>query len=70
MNNSTRAALDDIRKRDNALGQVATRAEAEAALNDCRTLLTIIDGMQAARLRTGTSRKLRREKTKARSLLL
>jgi hypothetical protein len=62
MNNATRTMLDDIRRRDNALGQVASRSEAEAALNDCRTLLTIIDGLQAARLRTGTSYRLRRQK--------
>jgi hypothetical protein len=60
MNNATRTVLDDIRRRDSAVGQVASRSEAEAALNDCRTLLTIIDGLQAARLRTGTSRSLRR----------
>jgi hypothetical protein len=62
MNNATRTVLDDIRRRDNALGQVASRSEAEAALNDCHTLLTIIDGLQTARLRTGTSRRLRRQK--------
>lgn len=65
MNNATRVLLDDIRKRDNALGASASRSEAEAALNDCRTLLTIIDGLQTARLRTGTSRRLRRRKKRA-----
>jgi len=62
MNNATRTVLDDIRRRDNALGQVVSRYQAEAALNDCRTLLTIIDGLQTVRLRTGTSRRLRRQK--------
>jgi len=47
LNDTTRTVLDDIRRRDKALGQVASRSEAEAALNDCRTLLEIIDEMQA-----------------------
>lgn len=46
MTNESRIALDDIRKRDKALGQVATRSEAVAALNDCRTLLAIIHELQ------------------------
>ena len=62
MNQTTRIVLADIRRRDGALGQAASRSEAEAALNDCRTLLTIIDGLQADRLRTGASRSLRRRK--------
>jgi hypothetical protein len=62
MDNATRIVLDGIRRRDNALGQVASRSEAEAALNDCHTLLTLIDGLQTGRLRTGTSRRLRRKK--------
>ena len=62
MNNATRTVLDDIRRRDSALGQVASRSEAEAALNDCRTLLTIIDGLQTARFRREASRGTRRRK--------
>jgi len=49
MTNETRSVLDGIRRRDKALGQVATRAEAEAALNDCRTLLEIIDELQTVK---------------------
>jgi hypothetical protein len=62
MKEATRTVLADIRRRDGALGQDASRSEAEAALNDCRTLLSIIDGLQADRLRSGTSRSLRRRK--------
>ncbi|MDP9009440.1 MAG: hypothetical protein M3N91_12190 [Pseudomonadota bacterium] len=50
MTNETRIALADIRKRDNALGRVATRSEAVAALNDCRTLLAIIHELQTDEL--------------------
>ena len=46
MTQETQIALQDIRRRDSALGEVATRREAEFALNDCRTLLTIIDELQ------------------------
>jgi hypothetical protein len=46
MTNETRIALNNIRKRDEALGLVATRAEAVAALNDCHTLLAIIDELE------------------------
>ena len=60
MNNATRAVLDDIRRRDSSLGQVASRCEADAALNDCRTLLMIIDELQSTRLRIGISRTSRR----------
>jgi hypothetical protein len=46
MTNETRMTLDRIRKRDRALGPVATRTDAVAALNDCRTLLAIIDELE------------------------
>jgi hypothetical protein len=46
MTKESRKALNDIRMRDKALSEVATRAEAVAALNDCRTLLAIIDELQ------------------------
>jgi hypothetical protein len=60
-NNHIRTVLDEIRKRDKALGQLATRSEAEAALNDCTTLLAIIEELQMiVRFQTGTSRRLRR----------
>jgi hypothetical protein len=49
MTNETRIALHDIRERDEALGQVATHAEAVSALNDRRTLLAIIDELEAIR---------------------
>jgi hypothetical protein len=47
LNNAKRSVLEDIRRRARALGQVASRAEAEAALNDRSTLLEIIDELQA-----------------------
>jgi hypothetical protein len=46
MTNEARVALAAIRKRDKAVGRVATRSEAVAALNDCRTLLAIIHDSQ------------------------
>jgi len=46
MTKATRTALADIRRRHRAIGHVATRAEALAALNDCRTLLEIIHELQ------------------------
>jgi hypothetical protein len=46
MTNEARMALAAIRKRDKAVGKVATRSEAVAALNDCRTLLAIIHDSQ------------------------
>ena len=49
MTNETRAVLDAIRRRDKALGPVASRAQAEAALDDCRTLLEIIDELQTVK---------------------
>lgn len=52
MTNKNRIALRAIRKRDKALGPVATRSEAVSALNDCHTLLTIIDELQIDELRT------------------
>lgn len=50
MTNETRLVLADIRMRDKALGRVATRSEAVAALNDCRTLLAIIHELQTDQL--------------------
>jgi hypothetical protein len=50
MTNETRIVLDGIRKRDKALGEVATRSEAVAALADCRTLLAIIDELQISEM--------------------
>ena len=52
MTDENRIALRDIRKRDEALGQVATHSEAVSALNDCHTLLTIIDELQIDELHT------------------
>ncbi len=52
MTSESRAALKDIRIRDEALRDVASRREAEAALNDCRTLLAIIDELQIDVLKT------------------
>jgi hypothetical protein len=46
MTKETRRLLAEIRKRDKALGQVATHSEAVAALNDCRALLAIIRDLQ------------------------
>jgi hypothetical protein len=53
MTDESRTALDEIRVRDRALQQVASRSEAEAALNDCRTLLAIIDELQTDVLNSG-----------------
>jgi hypothetical protein len=53
MTNEARMALHDIRKRDKAVGKVATRSEAVAALNDCRTLLAIIHDSQIDELDRG-----------------
>jgi hypothetical protein len=50
MTNAARTALADIRRRYSAIGPVATRAEAVAALNDCRTLLAIIHELQLVAL--------------------
>jgi hypothetical protein len=52
MTDENRIALHDIRERDEALGQIATHSEAVSALNDCRTLLTIIDELQIDELQT------------------
>jgi len=46
MTKTARSALADIRRRHEAIGQVATRSEALAALNDRRTLLEIIHELQ------------------------
>jgi len=46
MSDETQRVLQAIRSRDSALGELATRSQAEFALNDCRTLLAIIDELQ------------------------
>ena len=46
-------AIAAIRKRDKAVGKVATRSEAVAALNDCRTLLAIIHDSEIDKLERG-----------------
>jgi hypothetical protein len=46
MTKTARTALADIRRRHKAIGHVATRSEAVAALNDRRTLLEIIQELQ------------------------
>jgi len=50
MTKTARTALADIRRRHRAIGHVATRSEALAALNDCRTLLEIIHELQLVAL--------------------
>ncbi len=50
MTKAARTALADIRRRYRAIGHVATRSEAVAALNDCRVLLEIIHEMQLVAL--------------------
>jgi hypothetical protein len=52
MTHESRTALDQIRLRDQALLEVASRSQAVAALNDCRTLLAIIDELQTEVLKT------------------
>lgn len=46
MTHDIERVLRDIRRRDGEIGALATRSQAEAALNDCRTLLAIIDELQ------------------------
>ena len=53
MTNEARMAIAAIRKRDKAVGKVATRSEAVAALNDCRTLLAIIHDSEIDQLERG-----------------
>jgi len=50
MTKAARTALADIRRRHRAIGHLATRSEAVAALNDCRVLLEIIHELQLAAL--------------------